>query len=132
MLVAIDSEETIDIIMRLINLCMLQPYYYLIYFILSVILKTDVELASSLWIVKDGPITAVDNVGYEPNPEANVVWDTTVMQRLDAKIRFTRNNEAVSLITLRMIFYIIFGGIIYRCYNEIITVYYGQSINSMD
>jgi hypothetical protein len=52
------------------------------FFISSVILNADVELASSFWIVKDEPIPAGDNVGDESIPEAIVILDTTVMQRL--------------------------------------------------
>lgn len=67
------------------------------FFISSVILETDVELASSAWTVKDEPTQAGNNVGDKLNPEVIVILDTTVMQRLDAKTRFTRNNEVIHI-----------------------------------
>ena len=62
------------------------------------------ELASSFWIVKDEPIPAGDNVGDESIPEAIVILDTTVMQRLDYNTKITGNNEVILLITLRQNF----------------------------
>ena len=62
------------------------------------------ELASSFWIVKDQPIPAGDNVGDESIPEAIVILDTTVMQRLDDNTKITGNNEVILLITLRQNF----------------------------
>jgi hypothetical protein len=45
-----------------------------------------------------------DNLGDESNPEAIVILDTAVMQRIDDKTNITGNNEVILLITLRQNF----------------------------
>ena len=59
-------------------------------FISSVILKTEVELTSSFWVVKYEAIATGKSVGDELNRKAIVTLDTSVR----------RNNEIISLITL--------------------------------
>ena len=43
-------------------------------------------------------------MGDESIPEAIVILDTTVMQRIDDKTKITRNKEVILLITLRQNF----------------------------
>ena len=59
-------------------------------FISSVILKTNVELAGSFWVVKDEAMTVGKSVGDELDRTAIVAPDTSVK----------RNIKIIALITL--------------------------------
>jgi hypothetical protein len=52
-------------------------------FISSVILKTEVELAGSFWVVKDEAIATGKSVGDELNRKAIVTLDTSVKRNIE-------------------------------------------------